>query len=269
VSPQNREDEIMATIVGTSGNDILNGVRGQDNLIYGDTSDTLSAGPGGNDTITGGANGTNTIYGDAETIMGHAGSGGADTLIGGTNSINTLVGDADTTLGAPNGGNDTLIGGVGGSNTLIGDFVDAGGGASGGTDRLVSAPNTTDDMWGDFQTVGGGNPQFGADTFVFGQHNGNDVIHDFQQGLDTIEIDTSPLPIVPIQALDHIPPHALDHIPTQAVSNFPTSFADLTIQLVDANNDGITDSVIHFDANNSVTVLNVTGLTAADFHFVV
>jgi hypothetical protein len=60
-------------------------------------------------------------------------------------------------------------------NTLIGDFVDAGGGASGGMDWLVSAANTTDYMWGDFQNPNGGNPQGGADTFVFGQHNGNDA----------------------------------------------------------------------------------------------
>jgi len=47
-------------------------------------------------------------------------------------------------------------------------------------------------------------------------------------------------------------------------------FRDLHIQTVDTNNDHIADSsVIHFDASDSVTVLGVTHLTAADFHFLV
>ena len=98
-------------------------------------------------------------------------------------------------------------------------------------------------MWGDFQTTGGpGQPIGGQDTFVFGSHNGDDIIHDFSQAeLDIIEID----------------------VPTNGGGQFPQTFADLNIEVVG------TDSVIHFDANNSVTVLGVTGLTAADFHFVV
>jgi hypothetical protein len=43
-------------------------------------------------------------------------------------------------------------------------------------------------MWGDFQ-VPGQNVQFGHDTFVFGPHNGNDIITGYQRGFDTIEID--------------------------------------------------------------------------------
>ena len=66
-----------------------------------------------------------------------------------------------------------------------------------------------------------------------------------------------------IKGNGHIPPQAAAHIPPQAASNVLASFTDLNIQVVG------TDSVIHFDANNSVTVLGVTGLTAADFHFVV
>jgi hypothetical protein len=248
----------MATIVGTSGDDTLNGINHQDNTIYGDTSDTADPStPLGNDTITGGSNGTNLIFGDAETLMGAGTTGGNDTLIGGTNSTNTLVGDADTTLGAPHGGNDTLIGGVGGVNYLIGDFVTASGGATGGNDRLVSAANTTDYMWGDFQNISGGNVHGGADTFVFGPHNGNDFIMDFNaQDGDIIEINSSP---IPAQAALHVPQQALDH---SGGGNFPTTFADLNIQEVNGN------SVIQFDAHDSVTVMGVTGLTADNFSFV-
>ena len=42
VSPHNREDEIMAIIVGDEGNNTLVGIEGEDNLIYGDTDGQLS-----------------------------------------------------------------------------------------------------------------------------------------------------------------------------------------------------------------------------------
>jgi Ca2+-binding RTX toxin-like protein len=222
----------MVTKIGTFGDDTLIGVNGTDNLIFGDTDGSLS---GGSSTA------------------------GNDTLIGGKNATNTLIGDADSMASPVTGGNDTLTGGIGGANTLIGDAVHSTGAApTGGNDRLISADHTTDDMWGDFQSVSGGPPTGGHDTFVFSQHNGDDIIHDFQQGIDAIEINTSPFPT---QAAEHIPP--------QAGSQFLETFTDLNIQEVDANTDGLTDSVIHFDANNSVTVLGVTGLTANDFHFVV
>jgi hypothetical protein len=119
-------------------------------------------------------------------------------------------------------------------------------------------------MWGDTPGILDGFGTAGQDTFVFAPNNGNDTIFDYQRGVDNpIELDgffTVP-----------IPTHALDHIPQNAASHFlvPETFSDLNIQQVDANNDGITDSVIHFAGNNSVTVLGVTGLTAADFHFVI
>jgi hypothetical protein len=101
-------------------------------------------------------------------------------------------------------------------------------------------------------------PLFGHDTFVFSLNNGNDLINDFHQGEDIIEIDTSP---IPTPAAGHIPPQAqISH----AGNQFPETFSDLNIQEVNGSS-----SIIHFDANNSVTVAGVTGLTAADFHFVV
>src|SRR6476620_2761586 len=112
-------------------------------------------------------------------------------------------------------------------------------------------------MWGDFQSGGPqGNPTGGHDTYVFDQHNGNDVINDFQPGIDTIELDGF--------LKSHIPPQAAEHLPPQAQAHgVLESFTDLNITEANGN------SVIHFDANDSVTVVGVTGLTAADFHFVV
>jgi len=83
-------------------------------------------------------------------------------------------------------------------------------------------------------------------------------VHD-NRGEDIIEIDASH---IPTQAAG-LPPQAADHIPPQAGGQFPQTFADLNIQEVNGN------SVIQFDAHDSVTVVGVTGLTAADFHFVI
>jgi len=139
----------------------------------------------------------------------------------------------------------------GGTNVLIGDAVQVTGQEpTGGNDTLISAPHTNDSMWGDFQSVSGGPPHFGNDTFVFGPHNGNDIINDFQLpdpqtsfAGDIIEID----------------------------SKKPMTFADLNIQPLDTNNDGILDSsVIQFDPHDSVTVLGIPNLTDHPevFHFV-
>src|SRR5262245_62105858 len=92
-------------------------------------------------------------------------------------------------IGAPTGGDDTLIGGKGGTNTLFGDFIDVIAGGNGGNDRLVSADNTTDSMWGDWQSESGGTRTHGADTFAFGKKNGDDLMNDFFQGHDHIELD--------------------------------------------------------------------------------
>jgi hypothetical protein len=89
---------------------------------------------------------------------------------------------------------------------------------------------------GDFGSVApGSDTMYGHDTFVFSSGNGNDFIYDFHQGEDRIELDGF-------------------------------SFKPLeTIEEVDANEDGVLDSIIRFDDANSVTVYGVTKLAAADF----
>jgi hypothetical protein len=101
--------------------------------------------------------------------------------------------------------------------------------------------------------------------FVFAPSNGNDVIHDFQQGVDLIELDglSNPAQVAP-----HLS-HPGDHLSTQATNQLLLSFADLNIHTIDTNHDGIADSsVIRFDAHDSVTVLGVTHLQASDFSIV-
>jgi hypothetical protein len=254
----------MATVIGTSGPDPnLAGANGEPNDIYGDAVDPSGGGfIGADDTLTGGKNSEpNNLYGDAHSFAGGTSTGGNDTLIGGANSTNNLYGDAFS-IDVGTGGNDTLIGGIGGTNNLYGDASETRGAFyKSGDDRLVSAARTTDNMWGDFKTHTGDvtNETFGADTFVFGPHNGQDVINDFtgsQSGLPQNELD-----IIEISGFNK-GGHALN------------SFSDLTILPVDTNGDNIVDSSrIEFDKNDTVTVLGYDQsdpahtLVAADFMF--
>jgi hypothetical protein len=229
----------MTASVG--GNDTLSGIVGaipqNTNLFFGDAR-IMTSSLGGRDTLTGVSGGsrvTNQLYGDAETMV--SSKGGNDTVTGGANArTNTLQGDAHAMTASSRGGNDTLTGAsslLG--NTLVGDASFGGDGVTGGDDRLVSAVNTSDQMWGDFQE---GTATGGDDTFVLNFGNGTDFIHDFRKGEDRIELD----------GISELLP-----------------FEALNIKTVDTNNDGVADSsLINFGDSNSVTVYNVTNLTAGD-----
>ena len=88
-----------------------------------------------------------------------------------------------------------------------------------------------------------------------GSNNGNDIVHDFHQGEDIIELDG--FLKAPMSA------NGAAQMSLKAASNL----LHFSIETVDANHDGSTDSVIHFDASNSVTLLGVANLTAHDFLF--
>jgi Ca2+-binding RTX toxin-like protein len=95
----------MATINGTTGNDLINGTVGNDSINGNAGNDTINAGAG-NDTVSGGA-GNDTIYGgDGDDRLN--GDQGDDILDGG-NGADVLTGGV---------GNDTLTGGVG-SDTAV------------------------------------------------------------------------------------------------------------------------------------------------------
>ncbi len=103
---------VPATIVGTAGNDIINGTAGNDVIVGGDGNDTIN-GLGGNDRICGDA-GNDTINGGNgdELVLGGP---GAD-VINGDAGNDVLVGNAGA--GDVNDGNDTINGGPGN------DFLD-------------------------------------------------------------------------------------------------------------------------------------------------
>ncbi|WP_186766435.1 calcium-binding protein [Phaeobacter marinintestinus] len=212
-------------LFGRGGNDVLEGGDGDDGLIGGGGDDRLAGGDGndklsagaGADLLTGGEgddvlrgrSGADTMQGDdgndrlygnggADWLEGGAnedvldGGGGADTLKGGggadllsgQNGKDDLQGEGGADLLHGGAGDDTLDGG-GGSDTLDGgggaDTLDGGGGddalqGNGGPDHLEGGA-------GDDDLTGGQ----GADTFLFTE--GQDVITDFQNDIDTIELD--------------------------------------------------------------------------------
>lgn len=124
------------TIIGTTGNDTINGTNGNDVICGLAGDDTINGGNGndviyggaGNDTLDGG-NGDDTIYaGDSGSVL--IGGNGNDTLTGGSGN-DTIYGDNgnDTINAGP--GNDTISGGNGNDTINAGpgdDTVDGGNG---------------------------------------------------------------------------------------------------------------------------------------------
>ncbi len=155
---------LPATIVGTTGNNVINGTNGNDVIV----------GLGGNDTINGG-NGDDVICGGAGNDTLNGGSGN-DTLLGsygldilnGQNGVDTLDGgDGNDTL---DGGNDpdTLSGGNGSDSLTGGSGNDS---LNGGADNDTLAGNNGNDS-----LTGGA----GADSFSGG--SGVDINADFNAG---------------------------------------------------------------------------------------
>lgn len=180
--PLNRGDDFIR---GAELDDQINAGRGNDRVQGRDGDDSIKGG-GGLDLLVGGR-GDDLVFGNggADTLRGNAGNddlrsgGGQDRLSGG-------------------GGNDELNGG-GGS-----DFLNGGG----GDDTLFGSRGR--------DTLKGGQ---GDDTFVFNANDGIDMIKDFQQGSDVIDIDGA----------DRIADLAIDQVGLDAV----ITFGNLMITLED------------------------------------
>ena len=179
------------TLTGTGGDDELTGAAGDD-VIFGIGGNDTISGEAGADSIDGGA-GDDIIYGGA----------GADYLIG--NGLNDEIhgGDDDDIIYADGGGdvvygddgndqiyggaqNDTLFGGAQDDTIVAGtgnDILSGGDGTDiligeGGADRLNG--NAGSDT-----LIGGAS----TDAFIFDVGTGADIIADFQNNIDTIELD--------------------------------------------------------------------------------
>ncbi|MEM1387854.1 MAG: VWA domain-containing protein [Pseudomonadota bacterium] len=160
-------------LMGRLGNDTLAGRNGNDSL-NGDGGDDLLQGGNGFDRLTGG-NGRDTLSGEnqADNIFGGFGDDalfggqGFDRLFGGVGN-DFMDGGADTDALFGELGNDTMRGGSGNDRLF--------GGA--GFDRLIGG-------FGNDQLEG----NFNADTFVFSNGFGRDVITDFAATNDFERID--------------------------------------------------------------------------------
>jgi Ca2+-binding RTX toxin-like protein len=232
---------------GQGGNDVLiGGALSFFNFLYGDAL-TMSDSQGGNDVLTGGNNSAaNFLYGDAGQMSDS--QGGNDVLTGGNNSVkNFLFGDASQ-MSDSRGGNDILSasdnlisGSFGTQNSLYGDAqYHVTGNVICGNDRLISGTGN-DAMWGDIAGSGVGNSTIdltrvttGQDIFVFSANNGTDTIHDFRHGEDKIELNG-----IGVASFDEL----MSHLQS-----------------------GETNTVITFESN-TITVIGVTEMTAADFLF--
>ncbi len=159
------------TVDGGDGSDYLYGQGGDDTINAGAGAMDVSLGDDGNDTINGEA-GMDYMYGYAgnDTLRGGAGD---DVAYGGTGN-DELYGDdgADWLFGEA--GNDKLFGGAGADLLMGGAGVDEITGGAG-----------NDWMWGgDMAGAGDGV----ADTFIFGAAWGGDVIWDFEDGKDMLDV---------------------------------------------------------------------------------
>ena len=161
-----------STILGTAGDDAIAGVggadtikgKGGDDYILGGNGKDLIEGGKGNDTISG-ENGNDTLKGGkgADTILGGAGN---DTMMGGKGA--DLLYDVE--------GNNLLEGGKGADTLVSGVGDDELHGGSGAD--MISGGEGNDKLWGDG----------GSDIFFFAESLDFNVIMDFEDGIDQIDL---------------------------------------------------------------------------------
>jgi Ca2+-binding RTX toxin-like protein len=257
---------------GGAGADTLNGGDGNDTLDGGAGNDMLDGGAG-NDTLNGGAGNDAVSYYKASSRvivslvnagMQNTGGAGLDKLSGieglvGSIYDDILTGDSGNNVLDGGAGNDTLNGGAGddylfggdGNNTLNGDTGNdtLEGGFGDGT---LNGGTGNDTLYGNVgnETLngGGGNDTLiggpGNDTFVFlselvGGIFGKDVITDFKLNSEADKLEFS----------------------TDIFANWAALSRHIS-------RSGF-DTIIRYDANNTITLKNFTGtLSARDVTFV-
>ncbi len=183
------------SLIGGEGDDLIAGGAGKDKVWGGDGSDTIRAGAG-NDTVRGGggaddvhlAGGDDVFVDDADDR-----AGGDDTVFAGDGHDLVIMKGGNDRVKA-GAGDDTVLGGAGqdrlegrtGKDSLSGeagdDHLDGGGGQDtldGGHGRDTLVGGAGDDV------LSGG---AAADVFVFGPDDGSDLILDFQDGRDRIDL---------------------------------------------------------------------------------
>ncbi|MBK9050752.1 MAG: ExeM/NucH family extracellular endonuclease [Chloroflexi bacterium] len=143
---------LPATIIGTPGNDVIQGTNGNDvivamagnDTIFGNNGHDVICGDGGNDTLRGN-NGNDTLLGGAGNDVFH-GDNGNDTLLGGAGN-DVLHGDNGNDW-LDGGANDDTLFGIKGDDTLTGgwgaDSFSGGQGSDTNTDFYAVEGDTSD-----------------------------------------------------------------------------------------------------------------------------
>ena len=174
-------DDGLDTLIGGAGDDTLDGGAGNDVMTGGDDDDVM-IGRGSNDTMNGN-DGDDDIQGnDGSDILN--GGNGDDSLNGG-NGNDTIYGGADDdTLGGGEGA-DVMFGGNG-DDQMLGWIANDMLYGNAGRDMLngQSGLDTLNGGWGDDTLTGGSE----ADVFVFIFDNGTDIITDFENNIDLIDL---------------------------------------------------------------------------------
>ncbi|MGR3501026.1 calcium-binding protein [Pseudaestuariivita sp.] len=209
------------TVFGGAGEDTLQGGGGNDVLHGEDNADTIN-GRGGSDTITGGSgsdvidagNGADSVEGGDGADRVSLGNGAdvyRDTAQTGAAGADIVQGGNGTDQISGGGGNDELFGNAGADNLFGGsgaDTIKGGSGAdyiegNGGADSIEGGrgPDTVrmgagaDVYTDDAQTGVLGNDTItggaGADTFIFGAQVANEVITDFEIGVDELHLSNA------------------------------------------------------------------------------
>jgi Ca2+-binding RTX toxin-like protein len=170
-----------------AGDDILLGGNGID-FLYGDGY-SLNSSTGGDDTLYGSDGSTfesdgNYLYGDGYIVS--QSTGGADYLTVETSSGRNLLYGDGLRLDSSTGGNDTLIGGFG-NDILYGDGLILNSSNPG--NDVLWGKGGNDILYGDGRSViYGSGASFGADIFKFAPGDDQDIIYDYQQGIDQLDL---------------------------------------------------------------------------------
>jgi len=174
--------EMTDLLIGDAGDDVLFGGGDRDRLYGSDGADTLAGGDG-NDKLYGGEGADSLFGGDGNDILFVDAD---DLLVDGGDGYDRVVvqGDAGVALDLGARGIEFVRGGIGD------DFFD-------GSD--VSFGLSLNGGAGDDFLIGGAGRDFisgndGADTFVYASGGGQDVIRDFEIGIDMLLFDMTDLP---------------------------------------------------------------------------